>query len=196
MKTNASPYGSPLLDARDPARTSDGIWKENVGPGVRSGVRYLLETATRTYERNGTDANNILMAPTSREALPVLLDAVRDPAVRQLASQIACEMSVYLTKDPLADVKPLLEDKDAGVRCVTAWVLHSARAVDIKDGIAVQRATLKAADPWARQQAARFLGKLGPFAKDAADDLAVLLNDKSEGVRTAAAEALKSIRGK
>jgi HEAT repeat protein len=166
------------------------------GPGVKAGVRYLLETATRDHERNGTDANNILMAPTSREALPVLLDAVRDPAVRELATQIACEVSVYLTKDPLADVKPLLEDKDAGVRCVTAWVLHQARAVEIKDVIAVQRATLKAADPWARQQAARFLGKLGPLAKDAADDLAALLDDADEGTRQAAAEALKNIRGK
>jgi HEAT repeat protein len=68
--------------------------------------------------------------------------------------------------------------------------------VDIKDVIAVQRATLKAADPWARQQAASFLGKLGQFAKDAADDLAALSDDKDEGARKAAAEALKSIRGK
>src|SRR5262245_6987069 len=166
------------------------------GPGLKTGVRYLLETATRDRERNWTDAHNILMAPTSREALPVMLDAVRDPVVRELASYICVEMSVYLTKDPLADVKPLLEDKDAGVRCVSAWVLHTARAVDIKDVIAVQRATLKAADPWARQQAARFLGKLGQSAKDAADDLAALSDDKDEGARKAAAEALKSIRGK
>jgi HEAT repeat protein len=166
------------------------------GPGVKSGVRYMLETATRDYERNGTDANNILMAPTSREAVPALLDAVRDPAVRQLASDIACEVSVYLTKDPLADVKPFLKDEDAGVRCVSAWVLHQARAVEIKDGIAVQRATLKASDPWARRQAARFLGKLGPLAKDAADDLAALLEDKDEATREAAAQALKSVRGK
>jgi HEAT repeat protein len=166
------------------------------GPGVKTGVRYLLETATRNRERNWTDAHNILMAPTSREALPVMLDAVRDPVVRELASYVCVEMSVYLTKDPLADVKPLLEDKDAGVRCVSAWVLHTARAVDVKDVIAVQRATLKAADPWARQQAACFLGKLGQSAKDAADDLAALSDDKDEGARKAAAEALKSIRGK
>jgi HEAT repeat protein len=166
------------------------------GPGLKTGVRYLLETATREHERNWTDAHNILMAPTSREALPVMLDAVRDPVVRELASYICVEMSVYLTKDPLADVKPLLEDKDAGVRCVTAWVLHTARAVDIKDVIAVQRAVLKAADPWARQQAANYLGKLGPSAKEAADDLAALSDDKDEGVRQAATEALKSVRGK
>ena len=125
-----------------------------------------------------------------------MLDAVRDPAIRQIASVTALEFSAYLTKDPLTDVKPLLEDKDAGVRCVTSWVLYTARAVEMKDTIAVQRETLKAADPWARQQAACFLGKLGQSARDAADDLAALLEDKDEATRKAAAEALKSIRGK
>jgi HEAT repeat protein len=166
------------------------------GPGIKPGVRYLVETATRQRERNWTDAGNILMAPTARAALPAVLDAVRDPTVREFASETAVEVSIYLTKDPLEDVKPFLKDKDAAVRCVTAWVLHSARAVDIKDAIAVLRETLKAADPWARRQAARFLGKLGPSARDAAEDLSALLDDKDEGTRKATAEALKNIRGK
>jgi HEAT repeat protein len=166
------------------------------GPGARAGARYLLEAATRDRERNWTDANNILMSPAAREALPAVLDVVRDPAVRQLACDTALDVSIYLTKDPLTDVKPLLEDKDAAVRCVASWVLYCARAVEMKDAIAVQREALKAADPWARQQAARFLGKLGPSAKDAAEDLAALLDDKDEGTRKAAAEALKNIRGK
>src|SRR5262249_42074278 len=55
------------------------------GPGVKAGTRYLLETASRDYERNWTDANNILQSPASREALPAMLDAVRDPAIRQIA---------------------------------------------------------------------------------------------------------------
>src|SRR5262249_30386654 len=111
-------------------------------------------------------------------------------------SEIAVEVSIYLTKDPLSDVKPLAEDKDAGVRCVAAWVLYCARAVDIKDAIAAQRATLKATDPWARRRAAGFLGSLGPFAKDAAEDLSALLDDKDEGVRKAASEALTRVRQK
>jgi HEAT repeat protein len=166
------------------------------GPGAKAGVRYLLETATREKERNWTDANNILMSPAAREALPALLDAVRDPAVRQLASGTALDVSIYLTNDPLADVKPLLEDKDAGVRCVAAWTLYCARAVEIKDAIAFQRETLKASDSWVRQQAAHFLGRLGPAARDAVEDLSALLDDKDEGVRKAVAEALKNIRGK
>ena len=96
------------------------------------------------------------MAPTAREALPLLLDSVRDPAVREIAWETAVDSSIYLTKDPLADVKTFLEDKNAGVRCVTAWVLHCARAMEIKQVIAVQVKTLKAPDSWARRQAARF----------------------------------------
>jgi HEAT repeat protein len=164
------------------------------GPGLKTGVRYLLDTATRDRERNWTDAYNILMGPAAREALPALLDVVRDPAVREIAWETAVDSSIYLTKDPLADVRGFLQDKDAGVRCVTAWVLHCARAVELKNAIAVLVETLKAPEPWARRQAARFLGRLGPYGKDAAGALAAVLEDRDEGVRNAAAEALKSIR--
>ena len=166
------------------------------GPGLKTGVRYLLETATLNRERNWTDAYNILMAPTAREALPALLDAVRDPAIREIAWETAVDSSIYLTKDPLADVKVFLEDKDAGVRCVAAWVLHCARAVELKSIIAVETETLKSANPWARRQAARFLGRLGPYGKEAAPALTVVLEDQDEGVRAAAAEALKRIQQK
>src|SRR5262249_35562095 len=63
------------------------------GPGLKTGGRYLMETDTRDPEWNWTDAHNIPMAPASRAALPVMLDAVRDPVVRELASYIAVEMS-------------------------------------------------------------------------------------------------------
>ncbi len=166
------------------------------GPGVKSGVRYLLETATREKDRNWTDANNILMSPAARAALPALIEAVRDPAVRQLASATARDVSIYLANDPLADVKPLLEDKDAGVRSLAAWVLYSARAVGLKDVVAVQRDALKAGEPWARQQAAHYLGSLGPSARDAAPALTAALEDRDEGVRKAAAEALQRLGSK
>jgi HEAT repeat protein len=166
------------------------------GPGVSPAVRYLLVTAAREKERNWTDATHILMAPSAREALPALLDAVREPAVRDLATEIALEVSPYLMNDPLADVKGLLKDKDAGVRCLAAWVLHSARAVDIQDVIAVQRETLTAPDPWARRRAAQFLDALGPAARDTAEALSALLQDKDPGVRDADAKALARIQQK
>jgi HEAT repeat protein len=168
------------------------------GPGVSAGARYLLETASRDRERNWTDAYHIFMAPTAREALPALLDAVRDPTVRDCASETARELSPYLnrTKDPLADVKSFLSDRDAGVRCVAAWFLYEARAVDIKDAVAAQRELLKAPDPWVRRRAARNLSRLGPGGKDAVEALTALLQDKDAGVREAAARALESIQPK
>jgi hypothetical protein len=122
-----------------------------------------------------------------------MLEAVRDPAIRDFAAQTAVEVSAYLTKDPLADVKPFLEEKDAAVRCVTDWVLYGARAVDIKVALQALRETLKAADPWARCRALRYLGSLGPSAKEAAEDVAALLDDKDADVRDAAAKALERI---
>jgi len=166
------------------------------GPAAEEGVRYLLETATRDKTRNQTDATHILMAPTARPALPALLRAIRDPAVRDFATEIALEVSAYLMIDPLADVKDLLLDKDAGVRCVSAWVMYCARAVEIKEVIAVQQEVLKASDPWVRRRAAQYLGALGPNAKDAVPALLTALKDQDEGVRAAAAKALKSIQQK
>ncbi len=164
------------------------------GPGARAGVRYLLETATRDPARNWTDANNILMAPAAREALPALLEAIGDPAIRELAAKTAVDVSIYLTGQPLSDVKPLLGDRNAAVRCVSAWVLYSARAADLKDVLAVQRETLRARDPWARRRAAQFLGALGPGARGAAGALKALSQDEDEGVRQAAAAALVRIQ--
>jgi HEAT repeat protein len=168
------------------------------GPGLERGVRYLLARAKREGGMYAYNATHLLIAPTARPALPVLVAAVRDTSVRDLACQIAFDASMYLpaTKDPLADVKGLLEDRDAGVRCAAGWVLYSARAVEIKDALAVLRGTLKAADPWARRQAVRYLGTLGSAAREAAAEVSALLKDSDEGVRAAAGEALKSMQRK
>jgi len=105
---------------------------------------------------------------------------------------------VYLTKDPLSGVKRLLKEDHPGVRCVSAWVLYCARAIDIKEAIAVQRETLKGADSWARLRAIGYLGSLGPSAAVALDDLGTLLEDANteEAIREAAAKALERIRKK
>jgi HEAT repeat protein len=75
-------------------------------------------------------------------------------------------------------------------------VLYSARAVEVGECVAVQRKALTAADPWVRRRAAGFLGRLGPNARDAIEDLTALAKDKDEGVRDEAARALKRIRAK
>jgi HEAT repeat protein len=170
------------------------------GSGVKAGVRYFL--ATPAGGKGLYDAENILVGPAAQEALRELLDGVRDPALRDTATRVLRDKNFLpLTPDQLADVRGFVKDPDAGVRCVAAWVLYCRRgqtgaAVDDKDFIEVQRHTLKTSDPWARRQAAQFLGTLGPYGKDAEAALSAVLEDPDAGVREAAAAALKGIQRK
>jgi HEAT repeat protein len=172
------------------------------GSGTKAGVRYFLKVADPKGGKELYDAENILVAPTAWEARREMIDAVRDPALRDTAVQILRDKNfVPLTKEQIAEAEKFLADSDAGVRAVAAWVVHCGRriageAVDYKEVLGVQQETLKAADPWARCQAARFLSSFGPYARDAVLALTAALDDKDEGTRQAAAEALKNIRGK
>jgi HEAT repeat protein len=165
------------------------------GPGARAGVRFLLSPGS-IPGRSRYDATHILTAPSAREALPELIEAVRDPALRDAATEIAGNVSMYWKKESIPDgVLKLVHDKDPAVRCVAAWFLYrGGQALEIKDVLAVLQETLKSPDPWVRRQAALCLGTLGPNARDAAPALAAILEDKDEGVRDAAARALKSVR--
>jgi HEAT repeat protein len=166
------------------------------GAGTKPGVRFLLKPAG-VAGRSRNDASQILTVPSVWEALPEVIEAVREPDLRDAAAEVAGNVSMYMKKDQVpAGVAKLLHDKAVGVRCVTAWVLHSTRAVPIKDAIGILRETLKANDPWAQRQAARYLGKLGAEAKDAVPELTAALDDKDQDVRKAAAEALKNIQRK
>jgi HEAT repeat protein len=173
------------------------------GPGVKAGVRFFVEAAGRDRGKAMVDAGHILMAPTAREALPELLDAVREPGLRDPASEIirGLTLNPYLHKDQLPDVMKFVKDPNPAVRCVAVWVLHCGRttageSVGFKEVIRILRQTLTAADPWARRQAVRYLGSLGPTARDATLELSALLEDTDESVREAAAESLKSIQPK
>jgi HEAT repeat protein len=172
------------------------------GPGSKAGVRYFLKTADPKGGKALYDAENILVAPAAQDARREMIDAVREPTLRDTAVQVLRDKNfVPLTTTQLADVEKFLGDPNPGVRCVAAWVVHCGRriageSVDYKEVIAVQRDALKSADPWARRQAAHFLGSFGPNARDASDDLAALPDDKDEEIRKATAKALKNIRGK
>jgi HEAT repeat protein len=145
--------------------------------------------------RSRNDAIQILTAPSAREALPELLAAVGDPALRDVAADIADSVGMYWKKESIPDgVIRLMKEKDPAVRCAAAWFLHRGQALEIKEVLAVLQDTLKSPDPWARRHAAHRLGSLGPRAREAVPALSALLEDKDEGVRTAAAGALKSIQ--
>jgi HEAT repeat protein len=164
-------------------------------PGAKAGVRFLLKPGS-IPGRSRYDATHILTAPSAREALPELLEAVREPALRDAAAEIAGNASMYWKKELIPDgVTELVQDKDPAVRCVAAWFLHrGGQALGTKDVVAVLRGTLKSPDPWVRRRAADCLGSLGPNAKEAAPALSALLEDGDEGVRAAAGKALQSIQ--
>jgi HEAT repeat protein len=172
------------------------------GSGAKAGVQYFLKAATPNGGKELYDAENLLVAPAAKDARREMLDAVREPTLRDTAVRIFRDKNfVPLTKEQLADAKKFLKDSDAGVRCVAVWVVHCARRqagenVDYKEDFVAFQEALKAEDPWARLQAARFLGHFGPYAKDAVPALSAALEDKDEGVRKAVAEALNSIRSK
>jgi HEAT repeat protein len=172
------------------------------GPGAKAGTQFFLRKASPDGGRELYDAENILVAPAAKEALREMLDAVRNPAVRDTATRIVVDKSFLpLTKDQIADARKYWEDADPGVRCVAAWVLYCRRgqpgvAVVLKDVLAILEQGLKASDPWARHRAAQFLGALGPAARDTVGVLSALLQDKEEGVRDAATKALSRIQQK
>jgi HEAT repeat protein len=172
------------------------------GPGARAGVRYFLKTASPNGGKELYDAENLLVGPAARDARREVLDAVREPSLRDTAVRIFRDKNfVPLTKDQIAEASKFLEDPDPGVRCVAAWVVHCGRRiagenVDYREIFAVQQETLKASDPWARVQAARFLGSFGSYAREAIPALSAVLEDRDEAVRQAAAEALKRIQPK
>jgi HEAT repeat protein len=172
------------------------------GPGAGVGTRFFLSKASPDGGRELYDAENILVAPAAEEALHNLLDAVRDPTVRDTATRILVDKSFLpLTKDQVIDARKCWGDGDPGVRCVAAWVLYCRRGqpgvgVELKDVLETWEQGLKASDPWARRHAARFVGSLGPAARGAVPALTAALEDKDDGVRTTAAEALKKIQQK
>jgi HEAT repeat protein len=197
---NAIPALERLLegDAIDRWATAAALVRIG-GRGARPGVRYFLKAADPTGGKKLYDAAIVLAAPSAPEALRELIDAVREKPVRDTATTILRDKSfVPLSKDQIADAKKFLEDMDAAVRSAAAWVLYCRRgqpgvAIDVKAMVAVFADSLKAADPWARRQAAQFLGSLGGNARGAVLELTAARDDRDEGVRTAAAEALKRI---
>src|SRR5262249_14325481 len=138
-----------------------------------------------------------LTAPSTWETLPELIEAAREPSLRDASAHVSGNVAMYVPKKQVpAGVTRLLQDKDPGVRCVAAWFLHGCRAVEIKEALAVFEEALASSDPWARRQGVQFLGKLGAQSRAAAPAIKRLLDDRDEGVRDAAAKALKDIQRK
>jgi HEAT repeat protein len=138
------------------------------GSGAKAGVPFLLRPSVPGRSRY--DATHILTAPSARGALPELIKAAADPRLRDAATEVAENVSMYWKKELIPDgLTKLVYAKDPAVRCVAAWFLHrGGQALELKEVLAVLQEALNSADPWVRRQAAHCLGSLGANVKDAA----------------------------
>ena len=127
-----------------------------------------------------------------------MLDAVRDPALRDFARDIASSVTPCLNKDQIPDrVKAQIHDPDPAVRCVSAWFRYSAgHAIEINDLLPILQQALQSPDAWTRRQAARSLGSLGPAAATAIGALNAAARDADQSVRDHAKEAIMKIQAK
>jgi HEAT repeat protein len=179
------------------------------GPGLQTGVHTLCQIATSdktTLGRGIYQAANVVNASRHPETLRFLLQAVRDPDARELPSAMYfgdAFRTLYTRrgKDDLPALKKCLQDPDPGVRSMTAAMLVRAREMDVKEHIAMQVQTLKAADPWVRRFSARVMlcAAVDPASRDAREAVAALtaaLADQDASVRAAAVEALRQISKK
>jgi HEAT repeat protein len=95
----------------------------------------------------------------------------------------------------LPPLRATLEDPDAGVRSAAAYAVARITAAEAnRASVALMIAALKDEDPRARQDAARFLGAIGPDAREAIAALSAARRDDNEDVRRSAGEALAKIR--
>jgi HEAT repeat protein len=193
---SAGPSLEPMLQATEPAlRWSAAASLVRIGgPEATAGVRFLLKPGI-IPGRSKFDATQILTAPSARNALPALIEAVREPSLRDTATEVAGNIALHMKKELIPDgVRKLQSDKEPCVRSLAAWFLYAyGQGLDPKDTLPVLLEGLKAPDAWARRQAAHYLGTLGPNARDAVPALTALQRDEDETVREAATKALQSI---
>jgi HEAT repeat protein len=119
-------------------------------------------------------------------ALPALLEALGDPALREGAAQALGRVGPVRC-DPLLD---LLDDADARVRAAAAEALAGCGA---KPGERLREALRRETDSAARRAMIHALGA-GGGGSEAIGDLVALLESDDVGVRFAAASALGETR--
>lgn len=137
------------------------------------------------------------IGPEAAEALPAVIKTLADPA-----HPVRCAASVALGKIGAAAkvAVPVLEqnlrDADPYLQLASAWAL--AHLDPGSPGLAERclgplRWGLKSSDAQIRREGAQALGRLGPPARSAVADLALLASDPDEGVRKAATNAIEAI---
>jgi HEAT repeat protein len=136
-----------------------------------------------------------LIAPKAKEAIPPLLDAVKDQDkdVRIAAINALAGIDPKV-KEAVTALTKALGEEDVEVRLAAVQALLAIQGAEAKEPIAALRDLLSHKESSARRDAASALGDLGVAAKGILPDLAHLLKDPDGGVRSAAAYAVARIK--
>jgi HEAT repeat protein len=187
------------LGDRDPAvRKAAAVALGSIEPPVRTAAPRLVE-ALRDAEPSVRLAAAAALRVLSDEPEPALaallaLLAHDKPEVRRDAAAGLAAFGAS-AKEAVVPLRQAMNDPDAGVRSAAACaVARVTTAAANRDSVVVMIQALKDEDPRARQDAARFLGSIGPDARDAIAALVEARRDDNEDVRRAASEALVKIR--
>ncbi len=149
-------------------------------------ARIRAASALGMIGRDAASAADVLIATLTEKSSEATYSYVRRSAARALGK-------IGVRK---GEVVPILIEmlKDRNVRAGASEALHLLDPEANKAHMDIFIKALQRGDPWSRADAARALGRIGPAAKRAIPQLMVLLYDHDDDVRSAAAEALKSIR--
>jgi HEAT repeat protein len=171
-----------------------------MGPAAAPAAESLANLVADKNERVSEEAAMALggIGPGAKAAVPALIEALQ-----QGDSPNAHAIVYALGKigPDAAAAEPVLDDllkRSSNLSLVNAWAL--TRICPPSEQLAAKTVPLLVAGladsfPPVRHGAAEALGNLGPAAKPALPALQAALNDKDEGVRSAAAKAIAAIRG-
>jgi HEAT repeat protein len=187
-----------------------------IGPAAREAVPFLIQELKAPDSATRTSAAEALagIGPAAVDAAPALADALKDQnaRVRVRASIALAKIGPRATAAVPALIQALSDNLDwlspreyaaralgeigpeAGeaVPALTRVLTESDAAAEAKP--ASTRERWRGYHAQMRAAAAEALGKIGPEAKEAVPVLREALEDKDEGVRQAAAEALQRIQ--
>lgn len=193
---NAAKIAAPLL-SKVMREDSDAKVAQKAAVALarlgRPSVKYLIdalndESAAVRQRAAGALA---LIGPDARAAAPALMQTLKDDGSSQIRGAAAYALG-EIGGDPeqvppalcqaLADPAPDVQ-RQAGLALATLG----------DETVPALRDLLKSREPNRRRDAAQVLEAIGPDARDAAADLALLLKDKEAQVRAAGAAALAAL---
>ncbi len=165
-KSAPEPAGEPKSNAAVPARAEYDL--KQLGVDLRSGNRERRATAIR---------NAPIMEEDGEAVIPILLDALKDPAAENLGSSSYDRPTSARETAVLA----LLAIKDKGKKAL------------LDSGLKLLEADLTNSKETIREHTANAIGMIGSDAKRSADAVAKLCGDKNRDVRSAAYRALEKL---